>query len=158
LCGADIDGEIQRLTDKVRDALNAFNILGDGAGVWLGAKEIELDGGEQVLIIFPRSIMDREGPSVSSTSKKIESAKHPCDFILTDRRLILDIGDSTVGTELAHIDSCMTINVGKFIGRRHVLILSFNGDMYRISLPYNARKTKVIMDILTSYIQQVMVK
>ena len=178
LCGADIDGEIQKQIEKVRDTLNAFDILGDGAGVWLNAKGIELDSGEQVLIIFPRSVMGREGPSVSGTSKDIRSAastccdgaparrerqrdeskKNSCDFILTNRRIILSISDRIVETDIMHVDSCMVINVGRFLGRSHVLMLSFNGDMYRISLPHSARKARIIMDQLASFIRQVMVK
>jgi hypothetical protein len=52
----------------------------------------------------------------------------------------------------------MHIDTGKLIGRRHVLTVAFGGSMYRIFLPYGSRKNKIILDTITSFIQQVMLK
>ena len=156
-CGADIDGETIRIAERVNKNLKAFNKLADGAEVWLAAKKIKLTDSERVVIIFPRGIVESEGPAIISTSEKSSSRK-ACDFILTNKRLILGIGRDTIETNLNRIDSFMPINTGSIWGRRHLLIVSFGSKMYRVSFPFNARKSRTIIENLSSFIQSVMLK
>ena len=156
-CGANIDGEILKIAERIKKKLKAFDILADGAEVWLAAKKITLSDSERVVIIFPRGIIESEGPAIFSTSER-SSPKKACDFILTNKRLILGIGNDIIKTNLNRIDSFMPINTGSFMGRRHMLIVSFESKMYRISFPFNARKSKTIMENLSLFIQSVMLK
>ncbi|MBN1292579.1 MAG: zinc ribbon domain-containing protein, partial [Candidatus Latescibacteria bacterium] len=158
VCKADIVVEKNKLLDRLMHELADYDVLAEGTSVWLEAKGIELLNNERIIVIFPKGNALSGGPIASSTSRLRSSPKEACDFILTDERLILSIRNQPVFSELCRIDSCMLIDTGKFLGRRHVLMVSFNSDMYRITLPFGSRKNKSIMNSISSFIRQVMLK
>ena len=157
-CKADMEAEKIKLIQRIRDILKKFDILAEGSKIWMEAKGMDLQKDEQIMIIFPRSNVLNDGPVVFSTSNTATSSREACDLILTDRRLILSINKKIISTDLMRVDSCMHIDTGKLIGRRHVLTVAFGGSMYRIFLPYGSRKNKIILDTISSFIQQVMLK
>ena len=157
-CKADIDAESNKLLEKVEKELFDYDILAEGSGLWLASKKIELEKEENVIIIFPKGNAFNGGPVVVSTSKTRTSPKEPCDFILTNKRLMISKKDKVLKTELKRIDSCMPVDTGKLFGKRHLLIISFNNYIYRISLPHGSRKSKAILKSISAFIQQVMLK
>lgn len=66
--------------------------------------------------------------------------------------------DKVLKTDLMRIDSCMPVDTGKLLGKRHMLMITFNNYVYRISLPYGSRKNKAILNSISTFIQQVMLK
>jgi len=168
VCSANIDGERRKTVEQARQELLPFDITEDGGKIWLQTKEITLDENERVLIIFPQGNFITPGPSVFHSIKpaatvrehgeKYTSSKDNCDLILTDKRLILGIGDDLISEELLRIDTCMVSDTGKLFGNRYVFIIGIKGNLYRIVLPYGSRKNKTIMDIIYSYLQTVILK
>ena len=158
VCHVNIEAEGRRILNEFRKDLKPFDILEDGNAVWLQAKKIKLEENENVLIIFPRGNFISPGPSVSRVNRSGKPAKEDCEMILTDKRLILCIGDNIFSSELDSIDTCMVSDTGKLLGHKHVLLISFKDSMYKIMLPYGSRKTRIIMDRISYYIQSVMLK
>lgn len=158
VCHSDIVRESQRIFDEFRRDLKQFDILEGGDAVWLQAQSITLDEDETVLIIFPRGNFLRAGPTVFPMVKSDKPEKEDCDIILTDKRLILCIGDDIISSELNRIDTCMVSSTGKLFGHKHVLVINILKGMYKIMLPYGSGKTKTIFNRISHYIQSVMLK
>ena len=158
VCNSDILRGKQRLFDEFRKDLIKFDILEGGDAVWLQAQGINLDEDEKVLIIFPRGNFMRPGPSVFRMSKSNKPEKEDCDIILTDKQLVLCIGDEIIRSELNRIESCTVSSTGKLFGHKHLLVLNIPGGMYKIMLPYSSGKTKTVFNRISHYIQSVMLK
>ncbi|MBT4482066.1 MAG: hypothetical protein HOC71_00135, partial [Candidatus Latescibacteria bacterium] len=154
VCGANIDEVRSRLVEKVKQDLQPFDIMENGYDVWLRVNKVTLEDNEHVLTIFPRGNFITPGTSVRMNKKDEKSSEEPCDIVLTDRRLILGIGSKLVSTELMRIDTCLVSDNRKFFGGRYVLTIEFNGNMYKVTFPYSSGKTKTVIDILSSFIQE----
>jgi len=157
-CKANIDAENNKILEIVGKELFDYDILAEGSRLWLESKRIELGKDENVIIIFPKGNAFSGGPVVISTSKTRTSPKEPCDLILTNKRFMISKKDKVLKTDLIRIDSCMLVDTGKLIGKRHMLMISFNNYRYHITLPYGSRKNKTILSSITTFIQQVMLK
>ena len=158
VCHVDIEVESRRALGELRKELKPFDILEGGYTVWLQANNFELEENETVIIIFPRGNLLTPGPVVFPNMYSDKTSKEDCNIILTDKRFILSYDDTIVSSELTRIDSCIVSDTGNLLVRKYVLIINFNGGKYKIMLPYWARKTKKIMDIISLYIQSVMLK
>ena len=156
VCHSNSDDEGQKRLEKVKQDLRPFDIIEEGYEIWLQANGITVQDKEQMLIIFSRGNFITPGPSILRGGKTRKPSREACDVILTDRRLILGIGDEIVSMDLMRIDTCMVSDTQKFFGNRYVLIIGFSGRIYNIILPYGTHKNKTIMDCFSSYIQAVM--
>jgi len=157
-CGADLDEVKRSLVESVRRDLSRFDILEDGASLWLDAANVALEDGEVPLIVFPKGNIVTPGPTLLRTNPGGESRKDSCNLVLTDRRLIIVVGDERIESELKRIDTCTVSDTGKFIGQRYMLILSFEGIVYRLLLPYGSKKTKAVLDLISTFVQAEMIK
>jgi hypothetical protein len=157
-CGIDVD-EVRKaaVETAVRD-FEPYDIMESGADVWLRAAGVSLDPGERVVIIFPRGTMLSSGPSVEAGKPQTGKGKKPCDIVLTERRLMI-VGDGgAVETDLQRVETCLVSDTGRLFGERHMIILGFGGDIYRLYLPFGSRRTKTALDLMASFIQQEMLK
>ncbi len=152
-CGADMEEAKRAFRESVRENLSRFDILENGASMWLEASNISLEDGETLLIVFPRGNFVTPGPSVVRVDPAGSSRKDSCGVVLTDRRLIIVTEKERMESPLDAIETCMVSDTGKFMGPRHMLILSFDGAVYRLLLPYGSQKAKTVLDLISSYVQ-----
>ncbi|MCD6308735.1 MAG: zinc ribbon domain-containing protein, partial [Candidatus Latescibacteria bacterium] len=158
VCGADIEEAKRSLVESARRDLSRFDILEEGASLWLDAANVGLDDGEVPLIVFPKGNIVTPGPTLERMNTGGGMKKDSCNLVLTDRRLIIVAGDERLESELIRIDSCMVSDTGKFIGQRYMLILSFEGAVYRLLLPYGSKKSKTVLDLISTFVQAEMIK
>ncbi len=158
-CGADIEKAKAETVNQARDDLRPFDIMENSYATWLGALGYSLEQGEEMLIAFPRGNMITPGPTIKEGSARSSEKAQPCDLILSDRRLIIgrNNGDTTA-VDLARIDTCTISSSGMLITRKTVLILGFDGKIYRLALPWSSGKNREIFDILSTYIRSEMLK
>ena len=158
VCNTNIDEAKNTVIENIKRDLKPFDIMENSGNVWLQAAGINLEEEENVLIIFPRGNVITPGPSVHTGKTEKKSSGEPCDIILTDKRLIIRTGSEFASTELIRIDTCMVSDTGKLIGNRYILILGFNGHIYKVFLPYGSRKTKTILNHISLFVQTEMIK
>jgi len=158
VCNVNIVVAKRSVLETVELDLQRFNIIENGSKIWLEASGITLDGDERLLIIFPRGNAITPGPRILVNNKEGKSSREACDIVMTDKRLLLVIGDDLVSTDLMHIETCMVSNTGSIIGNRYVQIIGFKGNIYTIFFPYRSRKTKKILDSISSFVQMEMLQ
>jgi len=112
-CHANIEEVKQAMVENTKQGLKPFDIMENGAEVWMRAAGLQLVGGEQVLVIFPRGSFITPGPSVQVNKAGNASTGESCDLVLTDKRLILGIGSEFVSADLIRIDSCSVTSTEK---------------------------------------------
>jgi len=156
MCHADVEKERVKLLNAVRESVESVDILDDGVEYWLKANNVVLADGEKIVIVFPRGNILRRGPKIVSITRKKTTATKSCDVILTDQRIILCIGETTVSSDYRKLTTCSVSDSGKLVGNRHALMVSFDDNMYRISLPFKSKKSKQLLDRIGTYIKQVM--
>ncbi|MDP2983363.1 MAG: AAA family ATPase [Candidatus Latescibacter sp.] len=157
-CHADMNNEGVKAVEKLCEALLPYDVLERNYAVWLQASGVALEKGEKIIIIFTSGNLFNSGPTVSIPAKPGKSARKNCDLILTDRRLILEMPDDRMETELIRIETCMVAESGSLLGKRYELIIGLKKGIYTIQLPRNASKSKRILDRISSHIQAVMLK
>ncbi|MFC1490244.1 AAA family ATPase [Candidatus Latescibacterota bacterium] len=158
VCHSNFDKERKRNTDELRAELKPLDILEGGYGVWLQANNIEIEGDESVIAIFPKGNFLTKGPSVTPMIYSDEGPKTRCSIVLTDKRFFISFDDKMVSSELPHIDSCMISDTGNLLVRKNLLLMNFKGGKYKITMPYGAGKSRKIFDKISTYIQSVMLK
>lgn len=152
-CGTDIEQALSQAVDNVCRDMKHYDILENGHDIWLIAAGIDLEKGERTIALFPRGNMIIKGPVVEIGPAGEAVKREPADVVLTDRRIILSFAGSAVASELRRIDTCLVSDSGKLLGERYMLILGFNGAVYRVFLPLSSRKAKAALDIMASFIR-----
>lgn len=157
-CHINMDNEQLKTLEKLCEALTPYDILERNYAVWLQANGIVLEKEEKVIIIFPNGNLFNSGPSVLLSVKPGKSASKNCDLILTNHRLILEMDDDRLETDLARIGTCMVTESGGILGKRYEIIIGLKKGIYTITLPRSASKNKDTLERISSYIQTVMLK
>jgi type II secretory pathway predicted ATPase ExeA len=157
-CNVNMDKEQIKNIEKLREALMPYDILENNYAIWLQASSVTLDKEERVIIIFPNGNLFNSGPSVLIPAKTGNSSRKKCDLILTERRLILEMDNDRLETDLSRIETCMVTESGRLLKKRYEFIIGLKKGIYTIKLPRSASGNKEINDRISSYIQMVMMK
>ena len=157
-CHVNMDDERLKKCEKLYEALIPYDILDRNYTVWLNANGIVLGKEEKVVIIFPNGNLLNSGPSVLLPVKSGKSTRKNCDLILTSSRLILEMEDDRLETDLARIETCMVTESGSLLGKKYDLIIGLKKGIYTIALPRNVSKNRDILNRISSSIQTAMLK
>lgn len=151
-CGNDLEQAAMQAVETFKGKLKRFDILENSGDIWLKAAGIELDDGEQAVAIFPRGNMMMQGPVVESGAAGESARREHADVVLTDKRIVISFAGETVSSLLLRIDTCLVSNSGRFFSDKYMLILGFDGAVYRVFLPFSGRKAKTALDTIASFI------
>ena len=157
-CHADIERERTTRVEKLREELLPFDILERNYEVWLQASGMELENGENVIIIFPHGNLVTSGPAVHLSVQRGNYQNEPCDIVLTDRRFVLAFSGKTVSLPLERIETCMVSDTGGLVGRKPVLILGTKEEMHTIRFPSGSARSRAMLNGIASFVQAMMLR
>ena len=158
VCGENVPAGMRRLIEETRREFQPYDIMESGGAVWLKARGVDLDEGERVLLILPKGNLITAGPTVRWNTSNGRQERGECDFILTDRRIMIGLPDGVTIHELRRLDTCMTTTEGKLFGKRHQLYVGFSGRLFTFEFPHKQRKSRHLAETAATYIRSAMLK
>lgn len=157
-CHADLDRERDIIAENLRESLLPYDVLERNYAIWLQAVGIELDKEEKMIIAFPRGNLLSSGSVFRKPSGSGRSDSRPCDFLLTDRRLLVRGEGEPLSLDLERVETCVVCDNGKIFGRRYALTLGGSGGLFTVELPVKGEKGKQVCEGIAAYIRAIMVK
>ncbi len=151
VCHSSIDAELRRTLNETREGLKKYDTLDGGHAVWLSAKDIKPLEGEVILAIFPRGNMLSSGPMII-TPESDGKTKQKGDLVLSDKRLILSYGENIVSSGIERIGSAIVTETSSMFGKKPEFLVDMPDGKYRIELPFGAKKSRKVMEIIVSFI------
>ncbi len=158
-CNADMDQERRSQTERLRNTFLPHDVLEGNYAVWLQASGVGLENGESVAAVFTRGNIFTSGAFLSRSAGQGRMTRKSCDFVLTDRRIVLrSEDDAPMIIRLERVETCIVSDNGKRVGKRHSLVLGLKQGIYTVEIPLRGAAGKSLCEEMAVYIQSVMLK
>jgi len=117
-CGCNLKEELRKLQVRFLNGIKAFDQLGSAKDRWLKLVNLKLYDKEEVLLAIPRGNFIQKGTSfrIREGKEKNESSPTGCDFVVTDRHLIIRNLDTVYSESFDNIKKCESIREKCFPG------------------------------------------